>query len=118
MTTVRTTRAQRAAGGLAAVGGTLALLSGLVALWVAIDRAAVNPLSLWTVVAGLGAGVLAIGRPSATGRWLSLLLVVAAAAPALPGGLGYLFLPAALALLAASITALLAREPSSSGDTT
>lgn len=83
----------RVVGGLLAVAVSSALL-----VFVLARPVGLNPLNSWTVLLGIIGGLVAVRRPVGTGRWLAALILILALFPALPGGLGLLYLPS-LALL-------------------
>ena len=97
-TTVRTTRA--APGWAARAGGLLAISISVVLLASVVLRGLEDALNIWTIVLGAIAGVLALQhRPTRLGLFLCVILLIAAALPALIGGVGYLYVPSILLLL-------------------
>lgn len=85
------------------VGGAAASLAVAGFLLALLAFRGPNALGLWSVLAGGAGGLSAL---VARARWqvlVSSLLVVMAAIPALPGGLGLLFLPSLVLLLLATL---------------
>lgn len=84
--------------GLARLGGGFAVaVSVLLVCFVTIDSG-LNALNAWTVIACAAGGLLAIQMRTAS----ALALIIVGAAPALLGGIAFLYLPALL-LVAASL---------------
>jgi hypothetical protein len=84
----------------ARIGGLLAVAVSVVLLVSVVFRGLVNPLNLWTVLLGAIAGTLALQRrPTRLALFVSIVLLVGAALPALIGGVGYLYVPSIILLV-------------------
>src|SRR2546423_12558165 len=102
-TTVRTSPGTRrlAPGWPARVGGLLAISVSGVLLASVVFRHLTNALNLWTILLGAIAGVLALQkRPTRLGLTLCEIFLVAAALPALIAGVGFLYIPSIVLILA------------------
>ncbi len=84
----------------ARIGGLLAVAVSVVLLVSVVFRGLVNPLNLWTILLGAIAGTLALQRrPTRLALFVSIVLLVGAALPALIGGVGYLYVPSIILLV-------------------
>jgi polyferredoxin len=83
------------------VGGLLAVVVSAVLLLSVVFRGLVNPLNLWTIVLGAIAGSLALQRrPTRLALLVAVIVLAGAALPALIGGVGWLYLPSMVLLIA------------------
>lgn len=98
------------------VGGWLALAGSAVLLTVAISLDAVNPLTLWTILVGIVGGLVALRGRRRAHSWTAALLVLVAALPALPGGLGFAYAPSLVVLLVGGMRGKPRRPPSRTDD--
>lgn len=94
----------RPASRLSTAGGALALVVAAALSLVVVARDAVNALTLWTVLVGAAAGVLAMRSRGGRGGLVAAAMVMLAALPALFGGLGFLYVPAALLMVASAVS--------------
>jgi hypothetical protein len=101
-------RGGRAIGGL---GGWLAVaLSAGLLVWVLARPVGVNLMSAWTIFVGGAAGLWAALRPSLVSLLGAAVLVALAAFPALPGGVGFLYVPSILLMIAGAGALVLVRK--------
>ena len=87
-----------------AAGWAGATSLGLLLVVLARPRVGLNPLSGWTIVVGLTGAVFG-ARSGRRTLGTAVLLVAAAALPALVGGLGLLYAPALLLLCLSGVVA-------------
>jgi hypothetical protein len=101
-TTVRTsTRVKAAPGWPARIGGLLAVSLSVVLLGSVVVRHLTDALNLWTIVLGAMGGLLALPqRPTRLGLILCEIFLIAAALPATIGGVGFLYAPSIVLILA------------------
>lgn len=80
------------------------MVADVLVIGIAVLNDAVNPFTLWTIVVGAVGPMLAMRKSSTLSYSLAAVLVLAAAVPAAPGGLGLLFSPGLLVLVAGAIS--------------
>ena len=100
-TTVRTRTIKAVPGWPARVGGLIAISLSVVLLGSVVIRHLTNAINLWTIVLGAMGGLLALQqRPTRLGLILCEIFLLAAALPAAIGGVGFLYVPSILLILA------------------
>jgi hypothetical protein len=100
-TSVRTQTIKAVPGWPARVGGLIAVFISVVLLASVVFRHLTNALNLWTIVLGAMGGLLALQqRPTRLGLTLCEIFLLAAALPAVMGGVGFLYVPSILLILA------------------
>jgi hypothetical protein len=99
--TVRTRTIKAVPGWPARVGGLIAISLSVLLLGSVVLRHLTNALNLWTILLGAMGGLLALQqRPTRLGLILSEIFLIAAALPAAIGGVGFLYVPSILLILA------------------
>ena len=100
-TTVRTRTIKAVPGWPARVGGLIAISLSVLLLGSVVVRHLTNALNLWTILLGAIGGLLALQqRPTRLGLILCEIFLIAAALPAAIGGVGFLYVPSILLILA------------------